>query len=55
MATNARYAGPGAAPPRKRLQETLVFDLCERVFLLLLFIWFASRVLPSVSASPTTC
>ena len=52
MATILNSTPPAGAPPRKRFQETLIFDLCERVFLLLLFIWFASRVLPSVSGQP---
>jgi protein-S-isoprenylcysteine O-methyltransferase Ste14 len=50
MATN--LTEPAPAPLRKRFHETLIFDLCERVFLLLLFVWFASRVLPSVSGQP---
>jgi protein-S-isoprenylcysteine O-methyltransferase Ste14 len=52
MATILNTTPPAAAPSRKRFQETLIFDLCERVFLLLLFVWFASRVLPSVSGQP---
>jgi protein-S-isoprenylcysteine O-methyltransferase Ste14 len=41
-----------AAPTRRSFQESPVVDFGERVFLLLLFAWFVSRILPSVPGQP---
>ena len=48
MSTNPAIA----APPRRSFQELPLVDLGERIFLLLLFAWFASRILPSVAGQP---
>lgn len=42
-----------AAPPRRKSwQESPLVDFGERLFLLLLFGWFLSRILPSVAGQP---
>lgn len=48
MSTNPAIA----APRRTSFQESSLVDFGERVFLLLLFAWFVSRILPSVAGQP---
>lgn len=53
MPTNSTMTRPTTtAPARRSFQESFSVDLCERVFLLLLYAWFVSRILPSVSGQP---